>query len=138
MKRIINKIFEIPLIIPIRIALFLLVTLLSYKFLTFFSSEYKFDAKELLNLLISTISIIIAIIITYLFSKLFSEKAERIQRKAEIDTLSHKITAFGKMAFQIRGFSEFWKFLKFHGMKKQKKSSETSKNGVGVLAILKN
>ncbi|EAP87156.1 hypothetical protein [Croceibacter atlanticus] len=110
MKRIINKIFEIPLIIPIRIALFLLVTLLSYKFLTFFSSEYKFDAKELLNLLISTISIIIAIIITYLFSKLFSEKAERIQRKAEIDTLSHKITAFRKMAFQIRGFSEFWKF----------------------------
>ena len=47
---------------------------------------------------------------TMLFSKLFSEKAERIQRKAEIDTLSHKITAFRKMAFQIRGFSEFWKF----------------------------
>lgn len=94
----------------IRLAVFLLVILFSFEFFTQNSSSHHFDVKELLNLLISTISIIIAIIITYLFSKLFSEKAERIQRKTEIDIFSHKITSLRRMAYQISRFSEFWKF----------------------------
>lgn len=110
MKRIINAIKKIPLILSIRIAIFLFINLVIFNFLKTYSSNIGFDKKELLSLLISTISIIIAIIITYLFSKLFAEKSERIQRKGEIDILSQKITAFRKIAFQIRGFHEFWRF----------------------------
>jgi hypothetical protein len=110
MKRILNFIESTPLIISFRITLFLFIILISFKFLFNNSSYLEFDENELLNLLIRTIAIIIAIIITYLFSKLFAEKSERIQRKAEIDILSQKITAFRKIAFQIRGFHDFWKF----------------------------
>jgi len=110
MKQIIKLLGKIPLSLSIRLFIFLLVTFCSLKFLLSFSSEFKFDKKEILSLLISVISIIIAIIITYLFSKLFAEKSERIQRKSEIDLLSHKITAFRKIAFHIRGFHDFWKF----------------------------
>lgn len=106
----IEKIINIPVIISIRIMIFLLITFLSTEIFYQFSSILDFDKKEILSLLISTISIIIAIIITYLFSKLFAEKSERIQRKSQIDELSHKITAFRKIAFHIRGFYEFWKF----------------------------
>ena len=110
MERITNILNKIPLSVPIRIVIFLLVTFYSLKFFLIFSTELEFDKKEILSLLISVISIIIAIIVTYLFSKLFAEKSERIQRKSEIDLLSHKITAFRKIAFHIRGFHDFWKF----------------------------
>ena len=109
---IIRKINNIPIIIPLRILIFLLINLICIKIFYQNSSYINFDKKEVLSLLISVISIIIAIIITYIFSKLFAEKAERIQRKSEIDELSHKITTFRKIAFHIRGFYDFWKFGK--------------------------
>lgn len=112
MKKLKKNIGKIPLSVSVRIFIFLSVTFFSLKFLKSFSTELEFDKKEILSLLISVISIIIAIVITYLFSKLFAEKSERIQRKAEIDLLSHKITAFRKIAFHIRGFHDFWKFGK--------------------------
>jgi len=73
-----------------------------------------FDRKQILNLLVTTISIIVAIIITYLFSKLFSEKAERVQRKIIIDDLSYKLTSFRNIAFQLMGFNSFWEASKFN------------------------
>ena len=94
----------------LRIIIFLILTYVSIKIFDSYTNILEFKKHDLLGILISSISIIIAIIITYLFSKLFAEKTERVQRKSDIDLLSHKITAFRKLAFQVKGFYEFWKF----------------------------
>lgn len=75
----------------------------------YFITDYKtFNKNSTLNLLISVVAIIVAIIITFLFSKLFSEKAIRVERKKEIDSLSIKITYLRRIAFHIRGMHDFW------------------------------
>jgi len=96
--------------ILLRAILFIAITLISINIFYSYTTPIEFEKKEILSILISSISIIIAIIITYLFSKLFTEKTERIQRKSEIDFLSHKITSFRKLAFQIKNFNQFWRF----------------------------
>ena len=110
MKRIIYFLNQISFIIIVRVLVFNLIALLSLKIFMNYSSSFLFDKKEILGVLISVVSIIVAIVVTFLFSKLFAEKSERIQRKSDIDILSHKITALRKIAFHIRGFHSFWKF----------------------------
>ncbi len=67
-------------------------------------------SEQILEILISTISITTAIIITFSFSKLFQEKQERITRKREIDKYFNLITSLRIIAFNIRTDNEFWSF----------------------------
>lgn len=91
-----------------RILIFEVTAMITLNIVFRYTSHYDFEALPVLSLLVSVISIIIAIIITYLFSKLFAEKSERIQRKHLIDELSHKVTLFRKIAFNIKGMHRFW------------------------------
>lgn len=92
-------------IITYEIFLFIL-----FVFLIKNTEQDNFNKKEILQILISIVSIIVAIIVTYLFSKLFAEKTIRVERKKEIDELSLKITYLRRIAFHIKGLHEFWKF----------------------------
>ena len=87
--------------------MFLLVFMLL--FMLFKNVSLELDKiNNILNLLISTISITIAILVTFFFSKLFAEKQERIQRKVRIDEYSEKLTAFRRIAFHLRSNDKIW------------------------------
>lgn len=78
-----------------------------YSFFSF-TDSLLFNKKEVMEIMISVISIMIAIIVTYLFSKLFSEKSVRIERKKSIDELAKKITLLRGIAFHFIGLHGFW------------------------------
>ena len=91
-----------------RIVLYIFTFSISSIILFSFTPINAFNKKELLNMLVSVISIIVAILVTYLFSKLFAEKSIRIERKKEIDEFSKKVTYLRRVAFQIRKMYSFW------------------------------
>ena len=101
-----------------RIFVFEIVAMAVFSIILCNTKHSDFNAPPILSLLVSVISVIIAIIITYLFSKLFAEKSERIQRKYTIDELSHRLTLFRKIAFHIRGMSEFWEQSNYNAKQK--------------------
>ncbi|MHC8947729.1 hypothetical protein [Sphingobacterium hungaricum] len=72
----------------------------------------KSNLDSVLDLVVSTSSIITAIIITYLFNKLFAEKTIRIERKKEIDELSLKINLLRYLSYKIIHQIDFWEIPK--------------------------
>lgn len=76
-----------------------------------YSFETDIDKKSIsdsLNLIITINGILIAIISTFLFSKILTERAERIQKKIEIDKLSNKVTSLRKVSRLLFESRDFW------------------------------
>ena len=77
-----------------------------------FSLDLKsidYDYEKLLNLIITINGVLIAVIATFLYSKILVERAERIQMKIEIDTLSLKLSSLRRIATYLLDSTSFWK-----------------------------
>jgi Co/Zn/Cd efflux system component len=80
-----------------------------YHFIQIHKIEKQEEINSLINMLITTIGIVVAIIITFLFAKMYSDRTEKIERKRQIDRLTKKITALRKFFYHILNASDFWK-----------------------------
>ena len=94
----------------IKYLIFIILCLLF--FLWFYKVNLDIPKSEgILTLIISTTSITVAILITYFFSKIFSERQDRIIRKAKIDEYSKKITALSRVSHHLKSNFSFWSSL---------------------------